>query len=140
MLTDTVALPSHRSVMYSVLGLVGSAATLLSPPPGRLARPDWGVSAHVAPPSVDLNTLLGLEIPVGAFTYSAEPSDATAIPGSPRFRPWDGLITTGLKTGVAPAPVLRPAPAATRATATSAAPGATRRRSRRFIESSLWLG
>src|SRR5947209_4050333 len=140
LVTETVALPSHRSVMYSVLGLVGSAATFESPPPGRLARPDCGVSTHVAPPSVDLNTLLGLEIPVGAFTYRAEPSDATAMPGSPRFRPWDGLITTGANTGVAPAPVLRPAPVATRATATTAAPGASKRRSRRFIESSLWFG
>ena len=66
--TDTVALPSHRSVMYSVFGAVGSAATLLSPPPGMLARSEAGVSTQVAPLSVDLNTLLALEMPVGALT------------------------------------------------------------------------
>src|SRR6266404_2116885 len=66
--TDTVELPSHRSVMYSVLGLAGSIATLLSPPPGRLARSEAGVSTQVAPPLVDLNTLLALVIPGGALT------------------------------------------------------------------------
>src|SRR5947209_511176 len=66
--TDTVALPSHRSVMYKVLGLVGSVATLESPPPGRFARSDAGVSTQLAPLLVDLKTLLALEIPVGALT------------------------------------------------------------------------
>src|SRR5438132_8248450 len=67
-LADTVALPSHRSVMYKVLGLAGSGATLESPPPGRLARSEAGVSTQLAPALVDLNTLLALEIPVGALT------------------------------------------------------------------------
>src|SRR5437899_316978 len=56
-LADTVALPSHRSVMYKVLGLAGSGATLESPLPGRLARSEAGVSTQLAPALVDLNTL-----------------------------------------------------------------------------------
>src|SRR5438445_10640415 len=32
----------------------------------------------------------------------AEPPIGTTMPGSPRFRPCDGLITTGVKVGTAP--------------------------------------
>src|SRR5216683_226447 len=58
----------------------------------------------------------------------AEPSDATARPGSPRLRPWEGWITTGVKLGAARA---RPAPPVVMPTRTATAPMAGARRQRR---------
>src|SRR3954453_13318106 len=55
---DTVALPNHRSVMYSA-PVTGSTAMFEPPPPRTLARRLAGGGVPDEPPSVDLNTGLG---------------------------------------------------------------------------------
>src|SRR3954451_17120242 len=79
--TETVLLPSHRSVSYSDPS-VGSIAMSASPPPGAAALAPSGSSVHDAPELVDRHTLAGGGgRPPMALMYNV-PSGAASMPGS----------------------------------------------------------